>query len=104
MGKEHGNMEDRIPLEDLRVDDELWGELKRVTDFGAYVEVGTRVDGWLHFMDHPTFAWSNGEHPSDYMRTGDRVRVWVSDLDLQRQRLKLTANRPSHLPGPRRDP
>ena len=94
---------DRIALEEIQVDDELWGELKRVTDFGAYVEVGATVDGFLHFMDHPAFGWSNGSHPSKYMTVGDRVRVWVSDVDMEQNRIKLTANRPLHLPGPRRE-
>jgi len=95
------NDEDRIPLEDMEIDDELWGELKRVTDFGAYVEVGAVVDGFLHFMDHPEFVM--GKHPTDLMRKGDRVRVWVSDVDLQKERVKLTAVRPTHLPGPKRE-
>ncbi|KAL7568397.1 hypothetical protein ACA910_012116 [Epithemia clementina (nom. ined.)] len=92
---------DRIPLTDIFVDDELWGELRRVTDYGAYVELGAVVDGWLHFMDHP--LWERGRHPSTFMQVGDRVRVWVSDVDPERQRVKLTANRPPHLPGPRRE-
>lgn len=94
--------EERIPLDEIFVDDELWGELRRVTDYGAYVEVGAVVDGWLHFMDHPAFGWANGAHPSEYMTAGDRVRVWVSDVDTTQNRIKLTANRPQHLPGPRR--
>eukprot|EP00977_Amphora_coffeiformis_P003933 scaffold787_cov113-Amphora_coffeaeformis.AAC.4 len=94
--------DERIPLEEIYVEDELWGELRRVTDYGAYVEVGAVVDGWLHFMDHPAFGWANGAHPSKYMTPGDRVRVWVSDVDHTQRRIKLTANRPSHLPGPRR--
>jgi predicted RNA-binding protein with RPS1 domain len=100
--KSEEEQEDRIPFEDIFVDDELWGEIRRVTDYGAYVEVGAVVHGWLHFMDHPAFGWSNGEHPSAYMSVGDRVRVWVSDVDHTQKRIKLTANRPSHLPGPRR--
>ena len=92
---------DRIPLEDIQVDDELWGQIKRVTDFGAYVEVGAIVDGWLHFMDHP--RWDGGMVPSDFMARSDRVRVWVSDVDREQKRLKLTAHRPTHLPGPRRE-
>lgn len=92
---------DRIPLEDLQVDDELWGELKRVTDYGAFVEIGCAVDGFLHFMDHPD--WSDNRHPSQFMKRGDRVRIWVLDVDLQTQRVKLTAMRPDNLPGPRRD-
>ena len=93
--------EESLSLNEIEVDDELWGELKRVTDYGAYVEVGAEVDGFLHFMDHP--SWEDGARPSEFMRIGDRVRVWVSDLDLERRRIKLTANRPSHLPGPRRE-
>jgi len=101
--EEEDDVEERIPLEDIQVDDELWGELKRVTDYGAYVEVGAVVDGWLHFMDHPAFGWSRGSHPSEFMTIGDRVRVWVSDVDHEQRRIKLTANRPLHLPGPRRE-
>ena len=92
---------ERIPLDEVLVDDELWGALRRVTDYGAYVEVGAIVDGWLHFMDHP--SWVRGLHPSEFMKVGQRVRVWVADVDQERQRLKLTANRPPHLPGPRRE-
>jgi len=99
--EELATMEERIPLEEIRVDDELWGSIKRVTDFGAYVEVGAVVDGWLHFMDHP--LWDGSAHPSDFMQRHERVRVWVSDMDRSQNRLKLTANRPAHLPGPRRE-
>mmetsp|Transcript_5248 Transcript_5248/g.7408 ORF Transcript_5248/g.7408 Transcript_5248/m.7408 type:complete len:371 (-) Transcript_5248:2311-3423(-) len=95
--------EDRIPLDDLDVDDELWGEIRRVTDYGAFVELGAVVDGFLHFMDHPQFADHIGEKPKAFMNVGDRVRVWVSDVDMEKNRIKLTANRPKDLPGPRRE-
>mmetsp|Transcript_21782 Transcript_21782/g.30348 ORF Transcript_21782/g.30348 Transcript_21782/m.30348 type:complete len:374 (+) Transcript_21782:175-1296(+) len=96
-------LENRIPLDDLDVDDELWGEIRRVTDFGAFVELGAVVDGFLHFMDHPSFADNLGEKPNTFMTVGDRVRVWVSDIDMEKNRIKLTANRPQDLPGPRRE-
>lgn len=92
---------ERIPLDEIQIDDELWGEIKRVTNYGSYVEVGAVVDGFLHFMDHPLF--DSRSKPSTYMAKGDRVRVWVADVDSERQRIKLTANRPPHLPGPRRE-
>lgn len=91
--------EARISLNEIQIDDELWGVLKRVTDFGAYVEVGAEVDGFLHFMDHP--SWDDGSHPSAFMERGQRVRLWVADVDTQQRRIKLTGNRPTHLPGPR---
>jgi transcriptional accessory protein Tex/SPT6 len=42
MGKHEVNEDedDRIQLDEIEVDDELWGEIRRVTDFGAYVEIG----------------------------------------------------------------
>lgn len=95
--------EELIVLDEIEVDDELWGEIVRVTDFGSYVELGAEVKGFLHFMDHPLFGAEPGAHPSTYMDVGQRVRVWVSDVDRERNRIKLTANRPSHLPGPRRE-
>mmetsp|Transcript_11048 Transcript_11048/g.23917 ORF Transcript_11048/g.23917 Transcript_11048/m.23917 type:complete len:347 (-) Transcript_11048:576-1616(-) len=95
--------EEAIPLKDIAVDDELWGEIRRVTAYGAYVELGAEVEGWLHFMDHPEFGSTPGSPPSDFMKVGDRVRVWASDVDMDRRRLKLTAKRPTGLPGPRRE-
>ncbi len=94
---------ERILLEDLDVDDELWGEIKRVTAFGAYVELGTVKHGWLHFMDHPSFGNVPGAKPNEFMKVGERIRCWVSNVDTDLQRIKLTANRPEHLPGPRRE-
>jgi len=91
--------EERTPLTEFESDDELWGELRRVTDFGAYVEVGAEVDAFLHFMDHP--LWEEGKTPSEFMERGQRVRVWVADLDMEQKRIRVTACRPEDLPGPR---
>jgi len=102
-GKAFGNdideEEERTSLTEFELDDELWGELKRVTDFGAYVEVGAEVDAFLHFMDHP--LWEDGKTPSEFMTRGQRVRVWVADLDMEKRRIRVTACRPQNLPGPR---
>jgi transcriptional accessory protein Tex/SPT6 len=99
--EDQDDFDERIPLEDLATDDELWGEIKRVTSYGAYVEVGAVVQGWLHFMDHPEFEF--GKVPSDFMKVSDRIRCWVSNKDEDNLRLKLTAIRPKDLPGPRRE-
>jgi len=91
--------EEGTPLQEFEIDDELWGELKRVTDFGAYIEVGAEVDGFLHFMDHP--LWEDGMTPNEFMERGQRVRVWVADLDMEKSRIRVTACRPQNLPGPK---
>jgi hypothetical protein len=64
---------------------------------------GAVCRGFLHFMDHPVFGEVKGSHPREYMRVGDRVRVWVLDVERTQKRIKLTANRPAGLPGPRRE-
>eukprot|EP00586_Coscinodiscus_wailesii_P007542 CAMPEP_0172490846 /NCGR_PEP_ID=MMETSP1066-20121228/21424_1 /TAXON_ID=671091 /ORGANISM="Coscinodiscus wailesii, Strain CCMP2513" /LENGTH=355 /DNA_ID=CAMNT_0013259529 /DNA_START=102 /DNA_END=1169 /DNA_ORIENTATION=+ len=100
---EDNDGEDRILLEDVAVDDELWGEIVRVTDYGAYIDMGVEVTGFLHFMDHPDFGIVKGAHPREFMSVGQRVRVWASDVDGERRRIKLTANRPESLPVLKRE-
>lgn len=92
--------ESKITLEEIQVDDELWGEIQRVTNYGAFVELGAVVPGFLHFMDHPDF--DQYEHPREFMFPKQRIRVWVSRLDVDRKRIQLTANRPLTLPQIRR--
>jgi small subunit ribosomal protein S1 len=100
---EDNEEDERIQLDEVFRDDELWGEIRRVTDFGAYVEVGAVVRGFLHFMDHPMWEDHKGSPPREFMKIGDRVRVWVSGVDTTKRRIQLTANRPEGLPGPRRE-
>lgn len=44
---------DRTPLSEVRVDDELWGEVTKVSNYGAFVDCGVEVDGFLHVMYYP---------------------------------------------------
>ena len=45
---------DSILLTSLYSSDELWGVITKVTNFGGFVDFGGEVDGFVHFMDHPT--------------------------------------------------
>lgn len=100
---EDNEEDERIQLDEVFRDDELWGEIRRVTDYGAYVEVGAVVRGFLHFMDHPMWEDHKGSAPREFMKIGDRVRVWVLGVDTTKRRIQVTANRPEGLPGPRRE-
>jgi len=90
--------DDSIKLDEIGVDDELWGVITKVTSFGAFVNLGCEVEGFLHFMEHPDFPIMNGEAPSEYMRKGDRVKVWVLDIDEKLRRIKLSGYRSKNLP------
>jgi len=83
------------PLEDVDEGDELWGQVTKITNFGAYVDVGVEVEGFLHISEWPDAI---SKVPSENFSIGQRVRVYAETVDLALTRLKLTAIRPDYLP------
>lgn len=61
------------------------GEVRRITDFGAFVDIGG-VDGLLHVSD---MAWERVEKPSDIVKVGDTVQVMVLKFDRDTQKISL---------------
>lgn len=61
------------------------GEVKRITDFGAFVDIGG-VDGLIHISD---LSWSHVKHPKEVVKEGDIVKVLVLDADKQKNRISL---------------
>lgn len=61
--------------------------MRNVVDFGAFVDVGVHQDGLVHIS-----KMSNRfvKHPSDVVRVGDTVTVWVEKVDLQRKKISLS--------------
>ena len=46
-------MEARTPLSEVEEDDELWGEITKVSNYGAFLDVGVEVQGFLHIIYYP---------------------------------------------------
>lgn len=65
----------------------LEGTVKRVVDFGAFVEVFPGVEGLVHVsqISHKHIA-----NPSDVLTAGDKVQIKVLDVNPERQRLSLS--------------
>ncbi|MCR5634754.1 MAG: S1 RNA-binding domain-containing protein [Lachnospiraceae bacterium] len=63
-------------LSSLQVGDIIEGEIKNVTNFGAFVDIGG-VDGLLHISE---MSWSRIAHPQDVFKKGDKVRVYVKEI------------------------
>jgi ribosomal protein S1 len=82
-------------LGEMEEGDEVWGEVAKVSNFGAFIDAGVDVQGFLHVSDWPT---ADGRHPSNVFSKGQRVRTYVKEVDLDGARLKLTGVRPSYLP------
>ncbi len=63
----------------------IHGIVRRLTDFGAFVDVGG-VDGLVHITD---LSWGHIKHPSEVVRPGQEVNVQILSLDRERERIQL---------------
>lgn len=61
------------------------GVVQRLTDFGAFVDLGG-VDGLIHISD---LSWNRVKHPAEVVKVGDKVQVKVLALDESRNRISL---------------
>ena len=62
------------------------GIVRRITDFGAFVDIGSGVEGLLHVSE---MAWSRVNHPSDIVSENDEIRVMVLNVDRENERISL---------------
>lgn len=77
-----------MDIEDLVPGMELDGTVRNVVDFGAFVDIGVHQDGLVHISQI-----SNGpriKHPSEKLKVGDIVKVWVLSVDAAKKRISLT--------------
>ena len=63
----------------------IHGVVKRLTDFGAFVDVGG-VDGLLHISD---LAWSRVKHPSDVVSEGQELELLILNVDPEKKKIAL---------------
>ena len=64
---------------------EFDGEVKSLTDFGAFVDLGG-VDGMVHTSE---LSWRRIRRPSDVVSVGDKIHVYVKGFDRERGRISL---------------
>jgi len=61
------------------------GVVRRITDYGAFVDIGG-VDGLLHISE---MSWTRIKHPSDILKVGDEIQVMVLKANLEQGRISL---------------
>ena len=78
---------DVLEIKDLKPGMELTGTVRNVIDFGVFVDIGVHQDGLVHIS-----RMSNRfiRHPSEVVKVGDVITVWVVDVDLKKQRIGLS--------------
>ena len=62
------------------------GEVARLTNFGAFVNLGG-VDGLVHISE---MSWKRIKHPSEIVRVGEQVDVRVLGVDRGKERISLS--------------
>jgi len=72
-------------LRTVTVGDKVEGQVKNITDFGAFVDL-QGMDGLLHITD---MSWGRISHPSEMLRIGQMVEVQILDVDREKERVSL---------------
>ena len=83
---------DVLNIEDVKIGMELEGIVRNVTDFGAFVDIGLHNDGLVHKSQMANHYVTN---PTEVVSVGQRVKVRVLDIDLEREKIALTMKDPS---------
>jgi small subunit ribosomal protein S1 len=81
-------------LTDIEAGAVLEGTVQRITDFGAFVDIGG-VDGLVHISQ---LSHEHVEKPSDVVTEGQKVQVKVLSVDRDNERISLSIK--ETLPGP----
>ena len=73
-------------FDQIEVGQVVKGEVVRITDFGAFVNVGG-VDCLLPLSQ---ISWKWVEHPTDLLNVGQEINVEIIDIDYKKQRISLS--------------
>lgn len=73
-------------FQNLQEGTKVHGVVRRLTDFGAFVDIGNGVEGLLHVSE---MAYSRVNHPSDVVAEGEEITVMILGIDSERERISL---------------
>src|SRR5690625_217709 len=73
-------------LENLEEGSTVTGTVVRLTNFGAFVDLGG-IDGLVHISE---IAHEHIDHPEDRLSVGDEIEVKVLSVDKERERVSLS--------------
>ena len=78
---------DILTIDDLKEGMELEGTVRNVLPFGAFIDIGLHDDALVHISKMSKDFVS---HPSEILKVGDIITVYVSDIDKEKQRVGLS--------------
>lgn len=78
---------DVLTIDDLQLNMSLEGTVRNVTSFGAFVDIGLHDDGLVHISK---MSKSFIKHPSEILKVGDIITVYVIGIDKDKGRVNLS--------------
>lgn len=85
--KEHEADPWELVPQNFRVGDVVKGTVKRIVDFGAYVQVAARIEGLVRISE---LSWTRRvKHPSDILAVGQEINVVVLEINAPKHQLAL---------------
>lgn len=81
-------------LDSLQAGQVIEGTVQRITDFGAFVDIGG-IDGLVHISQ---LSYEHVDKPSEVVEEGQKVQVKVLSVDRDNERISLSIK--ETLPGP----
>lgn len=73
-------------MEKLEVGQACEGTVRKVTDFGAFVDIGG-LDGLIHISQ---LSWEKIKHPSEVVKEGDKIQVRIEKFDPETGKIALS--------------
>lgn len=72
-------------LEKISVGDVVWGRVRNITNFGAFVDLGG-IDGLLRIDD---ISWGRVNKAGDFLKKGQEIEVKIIDFNREREQIAL---------------
>ena len=79
----------KLLLKNLQPGHCVVGVVTNVTDFGVFVDLGG-VEGLIHVSE---ISWGRVHHPNDVLQLGQKVEVYVIQVEQERARVALSLKR-----------
>ncbi len=83
---------ERNPWEELAVSHPVGhvieGEVRNLTEFGAFIQITEEIDGLIHVSD---MSWTKRvKHPGEVLNKGDKIKARITGIDVENQRVSLS--------------
>lgn len=88
---EEANDDENRVVKLLSVGQKVVGTVRRITDFGAFVDIGVGRDGLIHISE---LSVRRVGKVTDVLKESQEIEVWIKKLDRDRNRISLTLIEP----------